>query len=354
MHSSHLLRLAGRLRLYSENIRAASLRSQLRSFRSRLRPVCDCRHRRCRSRLVYHLHGRTGGQGFAARNRFSGRIRRGRVLRLPRNPYPVLHQDRARLVSPCSNLGVDAGFRKDRPLTSSSPASTHRNRTRVFATLAYMRTRFVPCALLFAASTLLAQSFTPVRELKNLSPAAIEKLHTLEELNSLPAADWRFHAGDLAHGESPTLDDSAWPVVSAPAKAPKDAVWYRRTIEVPKTLHGYDITGSRVLFQFRAEANGPMPEIIYFNGRRVALGDDLEPIILFEPARPGDKILVAVKLLHTVDEKSFRGARAGCQPVPGHPEPGAWPGGNGGPAGLPGADVLESRTRARAEAGERP
>src|ERR1035441_6181788 len=199
--------------------------------------------------------------------------------------------------------------------TNSSPASTHRNRTRVFATLAYMRTRFVPCALLFAASTLLAQSFTPVRELKNLSPAAIEKLHTLEELNSLPAADWRFHAGDLPHGESPTLDDSAWPVVSAPAKAPKDAVWYRRTIEVPKTLHGYDITGSRVWFQFRAEANGPMPEIIYFNGRRVALGDDLEPIILFEPARPGDKILVAVKLLHTVDEKSFRGATLRIEPI---------------------------------------
>ena len=178
-----------------------------------------------------------------------------------------------------------------------------------------MLTRLVPSALIFAASTLLAQSFTPGRELKNLSPAAIEKLHTLETLNTLPAAEWRFHTGDLPHGESPTLDDSTWPVVHAPSKAPKDAVWYRREIEVPKTLHGYDITGSRVWFQFRAEANGPMPEIIYFNGRRVALGDDLEPIILFEPAKPGDKILVAVKLLHTVDEKSFRGVTLRIEPI---------------------------------------
>ncbi|MGA1983512.1 MAG: glycoside hydrolase family 38 C-terminal domain-containing protein [Acidobacteriaceae bacterium] len=177
-----------------------------------------------------------------------------------------------------------------------------------------MFTRSVSCALVLAGSTLLAQSFTPVRELKNLSPAAIEKLHTLETLNSLPAADWRFHAGDIAHGESLTLDDSTWPTVIAPSKAPKDAVWYRRTIEVPKTLHGYDITGARVWFQFRADANGPMPEIIYFNGRRVALGDDLEPIILFEPAHPGDKILVAVKLLHTVDEKSFRGVTLRIEP----------------------------------------
>jgi alpha-mannosidase len=178
-----------------------------------------------------------------------------------------------------------------------------------------MLKRIAFSALILVGTTLAAQSFTPVRELKNLSPAAIEKLHTLETLNSLPAAEWRFHAGDLAHGESVALDDSAWPTVTSPSKAPKDAVWYRRTIEVPRTLHGYDITGLRVWFQFRAEANGPMPEIIYFNGRRVALGDDLEPIILFEPAKPGDKILVAVKLLHTVDEKSFRGVTLRIEPI---------------------------------------
>lgn len=39
----------------------------------------------------------------------------------------------------------------------------------------------------------------------------------------------------------------------------------------------------------------------------MALGDDLEPIVLFDKARPGDKVLVAVKLLHTVDTKTFRG-----------------------------------------------
>jgi alpha-mannosidase len=51
-----------------------------------------------------------------------------------------------------------------------------------------------------------------------------------------------------------------------------------------------------------------MPEILYFNGRRVALGDDLEPVVLFDEAKPGDKITVAIKLLHTVDKKTFRGA----------------------------------------------
>ena len=185
-----------------------------------------------------------------------------------------------------------------------------------------MRVRFLPSALglavsssLLLSATLTAQSFTSKRELKNLSPAALTTLHTLETLTELPAGQWRLHVGDVAHGESPTLDDSSWQLVAPHSKAPKDAVWYRRTIEVPKTLNGYDISGSRIWFQFEADANGPMPEIIYFNGRRVALGDDLEPIVLFEPAHPGDKVLVAVKLLHTVDDKSFTAVKLRVEPL---------------------------------------
>ena len=76
----------------------------------------------------------------------------------------------------------------------------------------------------------------------------------------------------------------------------------------PADSHGYDLTGARIWFSFsKPSANGPIPEIIYFNGRRVALGDDLEPIVLFDKAKPGEKILVAVKLLHTVDNKTFVG-----------------------------------------------
>jgi alpha-mannosidase len=170
-----------------------------------------------------------------------------------------------------------------------------------------------------------AQSFTPKRELKNLSPSALDKLHTLETLTELPAGEWRFHVGDVPHGESPALDDSAWQLAAPHSQAPKDAVWYRRTIEVPKTLNGYDITGSRIWFQFQADANGPMPQIIYFNGRRVALGDDLEPIVLFAPAKPGDKILVAVKLLHTVDVKTFEGISLRIDPNPDDPASSARP-----------------------------
>jgi len=157
---------------------------------------------------------------------------------------------------------------------------------------------------------------------KSLSPSAQGVLETLASLSQLPAEEWRFHPGDIDHGESPALDDSTWQLVKPPSEGPTDAVWYRRTIEVPKTLHGYDLTGTRIWFNFIANANGPMPEIIYFNGRRVALGDDLEPIVLFDNAKPGDKVLVAVKLLHTVDKKSFRGAQLRVDFSPDRPSPG--------------------------------
>ncbi len=125
---------------------------------------------------------------------------------------------------------------------------------------------------------------TQARAQESLARSA-GKLQTLESLTPLPPGEWHFHVGDVPHGESPTLDDSSWPLVAPNSKAPKEAVWYRREIEVPKTLNGYDITGSRIWFQFQADANGPMPQIIYFNGRSVALGDDLEPIVLFAPAK---------------------------------------------------------------------
>ena len=148
-----------------------------------------------------------------------------------------------------------------------------------------------------------------VKAAVNSLPSADQQvIHRLGELNTLPSGAWRFHAGDVPHGEDPSLDDSSWQVVKPGFVGPYEAAWFRQWVEVPKTLDGYDLTGTRIWFQFRAYANGPMPQIIYFNGCRVALGDDLAPIVLFDKAKPGDKVLVAVKLLATVDKKQFAGS----------------------------------------------
>jgi alpha-mannosidase len=175
-------------------------------------------------------------------------------------------------------------------------------------------TRRVLCltALAVTASTLFAQCKVPVNKLwtvTSLDAKQQETINCLVQLNMLPDGDWRVHEGDIPHGESPTLDDHSWPVAKIRSKASKEAVWYRQRVTIPKTLNGYDLTGVDISFEFIATANGPMPEIIYFDGRRVALGEDLEQIPLFDHAKPGQSILVAVKLLPTVDDKDFGGAQ---------------------------------------------
>jgi alpha-mannosidase len=162
--------------------------------------------------------------------------------------------------------------------------------------------------LLMSRCTQAQSAAEAARIAANLTPESQAVIARLSSLPRLPDGTWKMHAGDVAHGEAVHLDEVNWQVIAPNTHAPNEAVWFRQTYEVPATLGGYDLTGSRIWFQFHASANGPMPQILYFNGRRVALGDDLEPIVLFDDARPGDKVTVAVKLLHTVDTKDFHGA----------------------------------------------
>ena len=163
--------------------------------------------------------------------------------------------------------------------------------------------------ILLATLSLSAQSQKEAAGIAaGLSDGSRAVLDRLSGLRELPDGNWKMHAGDLPHAESATLDESGWQPIAVNAKAPNEAVWFRQSYTVPQSLSGYDLTGARIWFQFHAWANGPMPEILYFNGRRVALGDDLEPVVLFDNAKPGETVTVAIKLLHTVDEKHFTGA----------------------------------------------
>jgi alpha-mannosidase len=179
-----------------------------------------------------------------------------------------------------------------------------------------MKLRFVRFAsLVVVAGTALftgravAQSAVDAAKIAAGLPGEVHAaIHRLSSLRELPDAAWKMHSGDLAHGEALNLDESGWQPIAKGSLAPKDAVWFRQTYQVPATLNGYDLTGARIWFQFHATANGPMPQILYFNGRRVAMGDDLEPVVLIDQAKPGDTVTVAVKLLHTVDDKTFKGA----------------------------------------------
>ncbi len=46
--------------------------------------------------------------------------------------------------------------------------------------------------------------------LSALSAGAQRTISQLSSLNAIAAGEWKFHVGDVAHGEAPELDDSSW------------------------------------------------------------------------------------------------------------------------------------------------
>jgi alpha-mannosidase len=170
-----------------------------------------------------------------------------------------------------------------------------------------------------------AQSELPERalkELQQLPPAAQTAVRQLAALGELPPPQWKMHSADIAHGEAVNLDDSGWDLAKLHAEGPREAVWYRATIEVPKDLNGYDLTGAKIWFDFNIDIGGGSgSEIVYFNGRRVAMGEDLERMVLFNEAKPGDKVVVAVKLPPSPEPKFFDGSVLKVDAAPGRPDP---------------------------------
>jgi alpha-mannosidase len=170
---------------------------------------------------------------------------------------------------------------------------------------------FLLAGMLLSALPLRAQNQLPEQargELKKFPARTQVVIPQLFALDWLPQPQWKMHVANLPHGETVELDDHAWEAVKTPSQGPRDALWYRAWIEVPSNVGGEDITGAKIFFHFNAYADGLGPTIIYFNGRRVAMGDDLEPIVMFDAAKPGDKVLVAVKLTPSTEPKHFAGA----------------------------------------------
>ncbi|HEY1649246.1 MAG TPA: glycoside hydrolase family 38 C-terminal domain-containing protein [Terracidiphilus sp.] len=159
--------------------------------------------------------------------------------------------------------------------------------------------------------------------MKTMPEPAQQIIERLGQLNQLPAGGWRVHPGDLPHGESSDLDDSSWPAATPGGQYPDGAVWFRQSFEIPKSLHGYDLTGAKIWFTFQSRTTGrdAVNEIVYLDGRRVAMGEGLEKIELFNNAKPGDRILIAVKLLATAGNKQFQGAAESIEFAANRPDP---------------------------------
>jgi alpha-mannosidase len=153
--------------------------------------------------------------------------------------------------------------------------------------------------------------------LKSLSPAAQAVMERLSRLGALPVNDLRYYARDLPDGEAVNLDDSGWQTIQLPFSASVGPLWLRKWIEVPKTFDGYDPTGAKIWLE--EPTRGGLT--VYCNGERVARGEDMEPIVLFSSAKPGDKLLLAIRIEKAEKPRNLRPMELHIDFAPNRPNP---------------------------------
>lgn len=187
----------------------------------------------------------------------------------------------------------------------SSRISTIRIPERSISCASFAKAMFlvILCSLIGGAVPLSAQQSSAEEISGSWTPTERHVLERLGSFSRLPDGQWLMHAGDVPHGEDPSLDTHDWARATLPLDTDEGAVWFREWVTIPETVSGYSLRGARVDFQFRASAHGGVQEIVYFDGRRVALGESLEPIPLLADPKPGQRVLIAVKLLHSSGPK---------------------------------------------------
>jgi alpha-mannosidase len=145
---------------------------------------------------------------------------------------------------------------------------------------------------------------------------------TLDRLNSLThqsESEWRFH-DDIPHPEEPGLNDSEWGTltvknVSGPGgQHASEAHWtgtrvFRRSIQIPEKINGYATQGARVWLDLRFGSPGRLMITVFSNGAVLYRGDDdnILPVLLTESAQPGQKLLIAARVVagDTVQSEFF-------------------------------------------------
>src|SRR5215831_7543710 len=145
-------------------------------------------------------------------------------------------------------------------------------------------------------------------------------LDRLDALTRQPETEWRFHA-DVPHPEDPALNDSEWGVwtvknVSGPGgQNANEEHWkgtrvFRRWVEVPEKIHRYGTEGSRVWMDLRFGSPESLMITVFANGAVLYRGDDdnILPVLLTEKAQPGQKFLIAVRVVakDSVEAEFFR------------------------------------------------
>lgn len=159
-------------------------------------------------------------------------------------------------------------------------------------------------------------------------------LDRLQSLTSLGETEWRVHA-DVPHPEDPGLNDSDWSVltvknVSGPGGSNANGEhWagtrvFRRWVQIPEKINGYATQGSPVRIDLRFGSPSSLIVTVFSNGAILYRGsdDDILPLLLTENAQPGQKFLIAARVVAGDDVQSeFFHSELTIEPPQSRPDP---------------------------------
>ncbi len=123
-------------------------------------------------------------------------------------------------------------------------------------------------------------------------------LDRLESITVIPLPTWQTHEADLPHGEDPAINTADW----QPVKLKEDwkgSRWLRQTFQIPAQLSGYSLLGARISLDLHVSSDDAIQISVFSNGNMVARTDEdgQVPITLIENAQPGQKLVLAVRVL---------------------------------------------------------
>src|SRR6202158_1305753 len=134
-------------------------------------------------------------------------------------------------------------------------------------------------------------------------------LDRLDTLTRQAEPEWRFHT-DIPHPEDPGVNDADWGSitvknVSGPGGNNANGEhWqgtrvFRRWIQVPEKINGYATQGAQVSLDLRFRSREGLRITVFSNGAILYRGsdDDILPMLLTENAQPGQKFLVAARVV---------------------------------------------------------
>ena len=185
--------------------------------------------------------------------------------------------------------------------------------------------RIVSRIALSAVLTLVALAAWPSRpalaaEEKKPPTPAEQAAAKLQSLVRFDAPQIRYFSGDDKRASTVSFDDSSWPVWKPDTKFAGNSAWLRISIEIPKKVAGYDITGARLRLDM--DAYNADTVRCFLDGVALAENEEGDAFLLTEHAVPGRKLVFAAHATWLQWTWTFRGARILVDQPPNRPDPG--------------------------------